>query len=93
MAQRCWLLLALVLAGCTAPERYPIIPNPEYLERRSGELVLNQATRITLSNPTNPELRELAELWVSPLRAASGLPLPVSLETHKEDPPGSIMIG
>ena len=92
MAQRCWLLLALVLAGCTAPERYPIIPNPEYLERRSGELVLNQATRITLSNPTNPELRELAELWVSPLRAASGLPLPVSLEPHKEDPPGSITI-
>ncbi|HTK41161.1 MAG TPA: beta-N-acetylhexosaminidase [Gemmatimonadales bacterium] len=92
MVQRCWLLLALVLAGCTAPERYPIIPNPEYLERRSGELVLDQATRITLSNPTNPELRELAELWVSPLRAASGLPLPVSLEPHKEDPPGSIKI-
>jgi len=92
MVQRCWLLLALVFAGCTAPERYPIIPNPEYLERRSGELVLDQATRITLSNPTNPELRELAELWVTPLRAASGLPLPVSLEPHKEDPPGSIAI-
>lgn len=74
---RC-LVLALLMSACSAPERYAIIPAPQYLERKSGEFRLDRATRISLSDTGNAELRELAELWVAPLRAASGLPIPVS---------------
>jgi hexosaminidase len=83
------LLLAAVAAGCAGTratpepvpqvvERYPIIPAPRRLLARPGEFRLDRQTRITLSDPASSELRALSELLAAPLRAASGLPLPVS---------------
>jgi hexosaminidase len=91
------LALGIVSTGCAgrtattepvrpAPERYPIIPAPRLIEARSGEFRLDQATRITLSDPASPDLRALAEVVIAPLRAASGLPLPVSSERASDNP-------
>jgi hexosaminidase len=63
-----------------APDRYPIIPAPRHLEPRPGEFRLDRETRIMLSDPGSTELRTLSELLAGPLRAASGLPLPISPE-------------
>src|SRR6476469_9798149 len=85
------LFLALVAGGCAgtrvtpepAPqvvERYPIIPAPRRLQARPGEFRLDRETRIMLSDPASTELRPLSELLAAPLRAVSGLPLPVAPE-------------
>ena len=85
------LFLALVAGGCAgtrvtpepAPqvvERYPIMPAPRRLQARPGEFRLDRETRIMLSDPASTELRTLSELLAAPLRAASGLPLPVAPE-------------
>jgi hexosaminidase len=85
------LVLGLVVTGCAgtkvAPEpvprvveRYPIIPAPRRLQARPGEFRLDRETRIMLSDPASAALRTLSELLAAPLRAASGLPLPVSAE-------------
>ena len=93
------LLLAVGCAGRStvtgpnpAPERYPIVPEPRRIETRSGEFQLDNATQIVLSDPASTELRALSELLLAPLRAASGLPLPVSSEPAKETAPGIIAI-
>jgi hexosaminidase len=57
--------------------RYSLIPAPASLEAREGNFVLNQNTRVVV-DASDAELREMAELFVAPLREASGLPLPVS---------------
>ncbi len=75
-----------------APERYPIVPAPRRIEARSGEFQLDPATRIVLSDPASTELRALSELLAAPLRAASGLRLPVSSEPLKEGAPHAIGI-
>jgi hexosaminidase len=75
-----------------APERYPIIPAPRHIEAGSSELRLDRATRIMLSDPASPELRALAEVLIGPLRAASGLPLPISSEPAADDAPHAIVI-
>jgi hexosaminidase len=74
------------------PERYPIVPAPRHIEAGSGELRLDRATRIILSDPASPELRALAEVLISPLRAASGLPLPISSEPAADQAPHAIVI-
>jgi hexosaminidase len=75
-----------------APERYPIIPAPRRLEARPGEFRLDRETRIMLSDPASTELRTLSELLAAPLRAASGLPLPVSPEPAADHAPHAITI-
>jgi hexosaminidase len=60
------------------PGRYPIIPAPRHIQSLPGEFRLDRTTQIMLSDPRSAELRALAELLAAPLRAASGLPLPVS---------------
>lgn len=75
-----------------APERYPITPAPRRIEAGSGELRLDRATRIMLSDPASPELRALAEVLIGPLRAASGLPLPISPEPAADSAPHAIAI-
>src|SRR5438876_376158 len=90
------LFLALAATGCSgtratlgqvspALERYPIIPAPRRLQARPGEVRLDRETRIMLSDPASTELRTLSELLAAPLRAASGLPLPVSREPASDD--------
>jgi hexosaminidase len=96
-------LLALAATGCSgmsarsgpvppAPERYAIIPAPRRLEARPGEFRLDRETRIMLSDPASTELRALSELLAAPLRAASGLPLPVSSEPAADHAPHAITI-
>ncbi len=75
-----------------APERYPIIPAPRHIQPGPGELRLDRTTRIMLSDPASAELRALAELLAAPLRAASGLPLPVSQEPAGDHMPHAIAI-
>jgi hexosaminidase len=97
------LLLLLTSAACAggiapttlpapAPERYPIIPAPRHLQALPGEFRLDRSTRIMLSDPASPELRALAELLAAPLRAASGLPVPVSHQAADGHAPQAIAI-
>jgi hexosaminidase len=97
------LILVLVAMGCAgagakpetlspAPARYPIVPAPRHLEPRHGEFQIDRETRILLSDPASPDLRTLSELLAAPLRAASGLPLPVSPEPLGDHPANAILI-
>jgi hexosaminidase len=96
------LVLAAVCMGCGGKatigrvnpelERYPIIPAPRRIQPARGEFPLDRTTRIMLSDPANGELRSLAELLAAPLRAATGLPLPVSLEPADEHPAHAIAL-
>ncbi len=73
-------------------ERYPIIPAPRRLQARPGEFRLDRETRIMLSDPASTELRTLSELLVTPLRTASGLPLPVSPEPASDHATNALSI-
>jgi hexosaminidase len=95
------LVLLLAATGCAgtgaqppspAPDRYPIVPASRHLEPRPGEFRLDRDTRILLSDPASAELRTLSELLAAPLRAASGLPLPVSSEPPADHAPDAISI-
>jgi hexosaminidase len=97
------LFLVQVATGCAgtratpepAPqvvERYPIIPAPRRLQARPGEFRLDRETRIMLSDPASQELRTLSELLAAPLRAASGLPLPVSSEPASDHATNALSI-
>lgn len=96
------LLLALISSGCAggratapvspAPQRYPIIPAPRRIQAGSGEFRLDRTTRIMLSDPASTELRALVELLAGPLRASSGLPLPVSPEPADNHTPNTISL-
>lgn len=80
------LLLALACGGTrTAPEplpaptvRYALVPLPKTLVRRTGEFQLDSKTRILIPDTSNAVLRSTVDLLALPLRAASGLPLPVA---------------
>ncbi|HWJ22014.1 MAG TPA: beta-N-acetylhexosaminidase, partial [Gemmatimonadaceae bacterium] len=95
------LPLALLGAACArptpaplpsaAPERYAIVPQPRHLVARPGELQLDARTRIVLSDSANAELRTVANLLAVPLRAASGLPLPIA-QAAGDDAPNAIAI-
>lgn len=80
--------LALLTLGCLPPRtatrpaaaattRYAIVPLPAELVQRSGEFRLDAQTRILISDSANVSLRSAADLLALPLRAASGLPLPI----------------
>ena len=69
-----------------------MIPAPRRLEAKPGEFRLDRETRIMLSDPASVELRALSELLAVPLRAASGLPLPVSPEPAADHAPHAITI-
>jgi hexosaminidase len=96
------VVLALAAANCggrpvdvrvnPAPERYPIVPSPLSIEPRPGEFLLDSATRILLSDSASVELRALAEILATPLRAASGLALPVSVARAREDAADAITL-
>lgn len=77
------VLLLVLLAACApslleVADRYPLVPAPRELEPRSGEFLLDAETTIHLSDPSDAELLHLADSWADPVRAATGLPLPVS---------------
>ncbi|MBV9774450.1 MAG: beta-N-acetylhexosaminidase [Gemmatimonadetes bacterium] len=98
---------ALLSAGCSdllgppdtdsAPSveqqlRYPVVPLPASLRTGSGAFPLNPGTRIVLSDPSNAELRTVAGFLAGPLRAASGLPLPVSAEAARDEEDNAIVL-
>ena len=60
------------------------IPAPRRIQPESGEFRLDRTTRIMLSDPASAELHALVELLAVPMRAVSGLPLPVSAEPADE---------
>ncbi|HVQ47381.1 MAG TPA: glycoside hydrolase family 20 zincin-like fold domain-containing protein, partial [Gemmatimonadales bacterium] len=82
------VLLGLAAVGCAvgkatppvspSPRSYSIVPAPQRIQPKAGAFRLSPATRIMLSDPADADLRALADLLLVPLRAASGLPLPVS---------------
>jgi hexosaminidase len=100
---RAAVVLALLSTGCagtrTSPEpvtpaadRYAIVPQPRRLVARPGEFRLDRGTRIVLADTASAALRALAELLASPLRAASGLPLPIASASSSGDASNTIAI-
>ena len=82
-------LAALLGQGCAAPRtaseplrapsrRYDLVPLPKELVPRTGEFQLDSKTRILITDTASASLRSAAELLARPLRAASGLPLPLA---------------
>lgn len=73
-----WLCIpSLVLgSGLATAARADLIPLPEGLTYREGELSLDESTRIALS-PASAEIRRIADGWAAPLRRSSGLGLPI----------------
>src|SRR5688572_5814867 len=76
------LLVALVaapLARAQAPlaERYPLTPWPQRLEARDGHFVVDERTRIGLSDPARPGLHRIADALVGLVERATGVRPPV----------------
>ena len=91
------------LNGCaasrTAPEpvhaptvRYPLVPLPKQLVPRPGEFQLDSKTRILIADTVDATLRSAANLLAIPLRAASGLPLPIVASAPGEATTNAIVI-
>jgi hexosaminidase len=77
------LMMCALTAGCATATagngpRISIIPAPVSLEAQKGSFALNSRTRIVLSDASDADLREMAEIFAAPVRAASGLPLPLT---------------
>ncbi len=78
------LLPALLLTACERepealdPHRFPLIPLPAGADAKKGEMELTSETRIVLDARGNPELAAVVDRWAARIRAASGLPLPVT---------------
>ena len=97
------LLLAIIsLTGfeCAAPRsapeparaaavRYPLVPLPQQLTPRAGEFQLDSKTRILVADTS---LSSAANLLALPLRAASGLPLPLETSPATASSPNAIVI-
>lgn len=71
-------LVALVPEGLTAQQASEIVPRPAVLEPLDGAFRLDDRVRVVLSHPRDAELRAAADVWLSRVRAATGLPLPVA---------------
>lgn len=72
-------LLAGSAPGVRAQDasRYPIIPWPQHLEPREGTYVIDERTRIGLSDPSSAELHRLAGFFAELVENAAGVTLPV----------------
>ena len=80
-------LVALLVAACAAPvdwTRYPVVPRPAELSPEDGSFLLDGDTRF-VADPADAELVGLAEFLAEPLRAVSGLPLPMASEAGEGD--------
>jgi hexosaminidase len=80
----CALTAGCATATAGAGPRYSIIPAPASLEPGTGSFTLGSGTGIVLGDASDAELREMAELFAAPVRASSGLPLPVLAATGAE---------
>jgi hexosaminidase len=71
---------AALLAACAGPRpqtALPLIPAPRAVEPAPGAFVIQAGTGIALADPSDQEMRRLADLWADPVRSATGLELPV----------------
>ncbi len=71
---------SLVATGCetagnSAGEAPALIPAPEHIEMRAGAYSLDHDSRLTVADPTDVRLVQLADLVGAELRAATGLAL------------------
>jgi hexosaminidase len=74
------LVAAVLLAACAGsqpPRAFPLIPAPQALLPGPGSFTLDAATGIALADPSDAEMRSLADLWADPLRSATGFALPI----------------
>jgi hexosaminidase len=83
---------ATALAACASPSaaptpggssvalasRYQLIPWPRKLEARGGSFPVGAATRVVIADASNAELRSVADFASQYLRAAAGVPVPVT---------------
>jgi hexosaminidase len=58
--------------------RYPIIPQPRYVEAQDGEFVLDAHTQINLSDPADEALCSVADFFAAMVRFSAHLPLPIA---------------
>ncbi len=83
MLKALWCLFGLCLAlslksvcAQVAPA-YPLIPYPQQIEAQEGRYVIDERTRIALSDPSNPDMQRLAAFFVDLVSHATGVTLPV----------------
>ncbi len=65
--------------------RYPVVPLPRSVLPLDGVFRLDAGTRIVLMAGGDAALRQIAELFSAPVRAATGLPLPVVVAASAAD--------
>lgn len=96
-------VLGSLAQGCaasrTVPEparlpsaRYELVPLPEHLVPRTGEFQLDAKTRILIADTASAPLQSAVDLLALPLRAASGLPLPIAPSRANQATSNAIVI-
>jgi hexosaminidase len=86
-----WLMIASLVASLVAflvaptitgklmaQQGYEIVPRPALLEPLGGTFDLDDRVRAVLSHPRDSGLRAAAEFWLSRVRSATGLDLPIA---------------
>jgi hexosaminidase len=83
------LFVPLVAEGLTAQQEYEIVPRPVVLEPIDGTFTLDDRVRAVLSHAGDTDLRVAAEFWLSRIRAATGLALPI-VDDLEPGSPGTV---
>jgi hexosaminidase len=76
----------------TQPPRYALVPWPMTVRERGGAFNITTETRITLSDPANAALRDVATLFSDYLRAAGGTVVPVATAPAAPGETGTIAL-
>ena len=74
------LMSAVAMSACMSQPPHSIVPIPRSFETGEGVFVLDAASAISLSDPSDTEAREVVELWAGPVRSGTGLNLPFSAD-------------
>ncbi len=74
------LMSVVALSACGREPPHNIVPMPRSFATGEGVFVLDAASAIGLSDPSDTEARELVELWAGPVRVGTGLALPFSAD-------------
>ncbi|MGH7475988.1 MAG: beta-N-acetylhexosaminidase [Longimicrobiales bacterium] len=76
----------------TPAPRYALVPWPMTVRERSGAFSITNQTTITLSDPANAALRDVATLLSDYLRAAAGTSVPVAAAAATPGEAGTIAL-
>ncbi len=74
------LMSAVAVSACGSEPPHSIVPIPRSFETGEGAFVLDGSSGIALTDPSDSEAREVIELWAGPVRAGTGLALPISAD-------------